>query len=123
VLLVHLLMPLLLLASLFYFWYPCIACLRSAVNVCDFPVVSAAVALCSLCEFLLLLLVSLLNVAVFSTVYSGGPTADGIHDDAVVPAAAVISDFNCIPALAVIHTVLAVPLSLSFLLLLAFLLL
>jgi hypothetical protein len=62
--------------------------------------------------------VSLLNVAVFSTVYSGGPIADDIHDDAVVPAAAVNSDFNSIPAFAVIHTV-----SLSFLLLFAFLLL
>ena len=52
---------------------------------------------------------SLLNVAVFSTVYSGGPTADEIHDDAVVPAAAVISDFNSIPAFAGIYTVLGVP--------------
>ncbi len=58
------------------------------------------------------LLVSLLNVAGFSTVYSGGPTADDIHDDAVVPVAAVISDFNIIPAVAGIHTVLAVLLSL-----------
>jgi hypothetical protein len=33
----------------------------------------------------------MLNVAGFSTVYSGGPTADDFHDDAVVPAAAVIS--------------------------------
>jgi hypothetical protein len=68
------------------------------------------------------LLVSQLNVVVFSTVFSGCPTADDIHDDAVVPAAAVISDFNSIPAFAVIHTVLAVLLSLLFLLLLAFLL-
>ena len=60
---------------------------------------------------------ALLNVAVFSTVYSSGPTADDI------PAAAVISDFNSIPAFAGIHTVLAVLLSFSFLLLLAFLLL
>ncbi len=60
---------------------------------------------------LLLLLVSLLNVAVFYTVYFGGSTADDIHDDAVVPAPAVI------------HTVMAVLLSISFLLLLAFLLL
>ncbi len=66
---------------------------------------------------------SLLNVAGFSSVYSGGPSADDIHDDAVVPAAAGISDFNSISAFAVIHTVLAVLLSLSFLLLLAFLLL
>jgi hypothetical protein len=66
--------------------------------------------------------VSLLNFAVFSTVYSGSPTADDIHDDAIVPAAAVISDFNSISAFAGIHTVLAVLLSLSFLLLLAFLL-
>ncbi len=56
---------------------------------------------------------SLLNVAVFSTVYSGSPTADGIHDDAVVPAAVVIFDFNSIPAFAVHHTVLAVLLLLS----------
>ncbi len=68
-------------------------------------------------------MVSLLNVVVFSTVYSGGPTADDIHDDAVVPAAAAISDFNSIPAFAGIHTVMGVLLSLSFLLLLAFLLL
>jgi hypothetical protein len=45
------------------------------------------------------LLVSLLNVAVF---FSRGPTADDIHDDAVVPANAVISNFNSIPALAVV---------------------
>jgi hypothetical protein len=51
------------------------------------------------------LLVFLLNVAVFTTVYSGGPTADDI------------------PAFASIHTVLAVLLLLFFLLLLAFLLL
>jgi hypothetical protein len=69
------------------------------------------------------LLVSLLIVAGFSTVCSGGPTANDIHDDAVVPAAAVISDFKSISAFAVIHTVFAVLLSLSFLLLLAFLLL
>ncbi len=68
---------------------------------------------------MLLLLAFLLNIAVFSTVYSGGPTADDIRDDAGVPAAAVISDFN----LAGIYTVLAVLLSLLFLLLLAFLLL
>ena len=37
---------------------------------------------------------SLLNVAVFSTVYSGGPTADDFHDDAIVLAAAVISDLT-----------------------------
>ncbi len=55
---------------------------------------------------------SLLNVAV-STVYSGCPTADDIHDDAVVPPAAVIFDFNNVPAFAVIHTVLAVLLLLS----------
>ena len=64
---------------------------------------------------------SLLNVDGLSTFYFGGPT--DIHDDAVVPAAAVISDFNSIPAFAGIHTVLAVLLSFSFLLLLAFLLL
>ncbi len=80
------------------------------------------IAYCSSCEYLLLFPVSLLIVAVFSTVYSGGPTADDIHDDAVVPAAAVISDFNSIPAFDGIHTVLAVLLLLSFLLLLAFLL-
>jgi hypothetical protein len=52
-----------------------------------------------------LLLVSLLNVAVFSTVAdfptacSGGPTADDIHDLPVAPAAAaVISNFNSVPA-------------------------
>ncbi len=66
---------------------------------------------------------SLLNVAVFSTVYSSCPTADDIHDDAIVPAAAAISDFNSIPTFAGIHTVLAVLLWLLFLLLLAFLLL
>jgi len=61
--------------------------------------------------------VSLLNVAVFSTVFFGGPNAVDIHDDAVVLAAAVISDFNSMPAFVVIHTVLAVLLSLSLLLL------
>ncbi len=65
---------------------------------------------------------SLLNVAVFSTVCSSGPTDDDIHDDAIAPAAAAISDFNSIPALAGIHIVLAVLLSLSFLPLLASLL-
>ncbi len=44
-------------------------------------------------------------------------------DDAIAPSAAVISDFNRISAFAGIHTVLAVLLSLSFLRLLAFLLL
>jgi hypothetical protein len=49
---------------------------------------------------MLLLLVSLWNVAVFSavadfpTACSGGPTADDIHDVPIVRAAAVISDFN-----------------------------
>ncbi len=66
---------------------------------------------------------SLLNVVVFSTVYSSGPTADNIHDAAIVLAAAAISDFNNIPTSAGIHTVLAVLLSLLFLLLLVFLLL
>jgi hypothetical protein len=54
------------------------------------------------------LLVSLLNVAVFATAYSGGPAAYDILDDVIVPAAAVISEFNSIPAFAVIRTVLAV---------------
>ncbi len=58
---------------------------------------------------------SLLNVAVFSSVFSSGLTADDI------PAAAVISGFNRIPAFAGVNNVLAVLLSLSFLLLLAFL--
>ncbi len=65
---------------------------------------------------------SLLNVVIFSTVSSSGQTADDIHDDANVPAAAAISDGSSIPAFAGIHTVLAV-LLLLFLLLLAFLLL
>jgi hypothetical protein len=53
---------------------------------------------------MLLLLVSLRNVAVFSAVAdfpnacSGGPTADDIHDVPIVHAAAVISDFNGVPA-------------------------
>jgi hypothetical protein len=64
-----------------------------------------------------------LNFVVFSTVYSSVPTADDIHDDAIVPAAAAISDFNSIPAFAGIPTVLAVLFSLIFLLLLALLLL
>ena len=50
---------------------------------------------------------SLLNVAVFATAYSGSPAAYDI-DHAIVPAAAVISDFNSIPAFTVIRTVLAV---------------
>ncbi len=65
---------------------------------------------------------SLLNVAVFSTVCSSGPIADDIHDDAIAPAAAAISAFNSIPALAGIPTVLVVLLFLSFLWLLASLL-
>jgi len=52
--------------------------------------------------------VSLLNVAVFATAYSGGPAAYDILDDVIVPAAAVISEFNSIPAFAVIRSVLAV---------------
>jgi hypothetical protein len=47
---------------------------------------------------------------------SGGSTADHIHYDAIVPAAAVISDFNRIPAFAGILIVLRVLLLLSFLL-------
>ncbi len=57
---------------------------------------------------------SMLNVVV---------PADAIHDDAIAPAAAAISEFNSIPAFAGIHIVLVVLLSLLFLLLLAFLLL
>ncbi len=55
-----------------------------------------------------------MNVVVFSTLYSSGPTADDIHDGAIVPAAAAIPDFNRIPVFARIHTgtVLAVLLSL-----------
>ncbi len=90
-----------LLASILCCWCPCwcnywcwlfstisgslaVAGPSPAVDVCDFPIVSAAVAECASCEFLLLLLVPLKNVAaVFSTVCSGGPTVDDIHDDAV----------------------------------------
>ncbi len=43
---------------------------------------------------------SLLNIVVFSTVYSSSPTADSIHDDANAPAAAAISEFSSIPAFA-----------------------
>jgi hypothetical protein len=100
-----------------------VAGLPSAVDICDVLIVSATVSKFSNCEFLLLLLVSLLNIVVFSTVYSSRPTADSIHDDGNAPAAAAISDFNSIPAFADIHTVLVVLLSLLFLLLLAFLLL
>ncbi len=91
---------------------------------------------------------SLLNVAVFSTVAdvpivcSGGSIANDIHDVPTVPAAAVIFDFNSVPAVvglpacycqlqyfckhpafSGVHIGLAVLLLLSFLLLLAFLLL
>jgi hypothetical protein len=89
-------MLVLLLGNIYYF-----AGLPSAVDVCD---IFAAVAKCSSCEFLLLLLVSLLNVAVISTVAdcrtvcSGGPTAFDIHDVPIVPAAAGISDFNSVSA-------------------------
>jgi hypothetical protein len=75
-------MLLLLLANLYYFWLLAVEGLPSAVDVCHVPIVSSAVVKCSSCEFLLLLLVSLLSVAVFSTVAdlpnvcSGGPTAD-----------------------------------------------
>jgi hypothetical protein len=97
---------------------------------------------------LLLLLVSLLNIAVFSTVIlltfllsdSGGPSDVDIHDVPIVPAAPVISNVNCVSAvvdhavaslllkasplfLASLPTVLAVLLLLSFLLLFAMLLL
>ncbi len=123
-----------LLASILCFWCPfwCYYCcwlvstissflavvgLPSAVDICDVLIVSATVSKFSSCEFLLLLLVSLLNIVVFSTVYSSSPTADSIHDDANAPAAAAISDFNSIPAFADIHTVLVVLLSLLFLLL------
>ncbi len=41
---------------------------------------------------------SLLNVVIFSAVNSSGPSVDDIHDDAIVPAAAAISDFNSISA-------------------------
>jgi hypothetical protein len=93
---------------------------------------------------LLLSLVSLLNIAVFSTVLlltfllsdSGGPAAVDIHDVPIVPAAVVTSDVNCVPAVVVhsrccftafesiltfasVPTVLAVLLLLSFLPLLA----
>ncbi len=40
----------------------------------------------------------LLSVADFSTACSGGPMADVIHDVPIVSAAAVISDFNSVPA-------------------------
>jgi hypothetical protein len=96
-------MLVLLLANLYYFWLLVVAGLPSAIDVCDVPMVSAAVAEWFSCEFLLLLLVSLLNVAVFSTVAncptvcSGGPAADDILDVPIVPAAAVISDFNSVP--------------------------
>jgi hypothetical protein len=59
----------------------------------------------------------LLNVAVFSTGYSSGPTADDIYDDAIVPANAVISDScfcwhaYCVggPVVVFIHAVACVP--------------
>ena len=63
------------------------------VDVCDVPIVSAAVAECSSCMFLLLQLMSLLNVSVFSTVadfptvFSEGSDAVDIHDVPIVPAA------------------------------------
>ncbi len=101
------------------------------------------------CELLLLMLVSLLNIYVLSTVLlptfllsdSGGPTAVVIHDIPFVPATVIISAVNNVPAVADLHprssiitfssnptfasipSVLAVLLLLSFLLLLAFLLL
>jgi hypothetical protein len=64
--------------------------LRSAVDVCDVPIVSAAVAYCSSCEFMLLLLVSLLYVVVssavadFLAVCSGGPTTNDNYDVPIV---------------------------------------
>jgi hypothetical protein len=91
-------MLLLLLANLYHFLLLSVAGLPSAVDVCDVTIVSAAVVKCTSCEFLLLLLLSLLsllNVAVFSTVAdcttvcSGGPTADDIHDVTIVSAAVV----------------------------------
>ncbi len=70
---------------------------------------------------------SLLNVVVFSTVYSSSPTADAIHYDAITPAAVLLLLPSVILTafllLMGIHTVLVVLLSLLFLLLLAFVLL
>jgi hypothetical protein len=79
--------------------------LPSAVDVC--PYCLPCCFQCSICELLLLLLVSLLNIAVFSTVPlptfllsdSGGPTAVDIHHVPIVPAAAVTSAVNAVPAL------------------------
>ncbi len=71
------------------------------MDVYDVLTVSAAVALVtSSCYTVLLLLVPLLNFAVFSTVAdfptvcSAGPTADDIHAVPIVPAADVISDLT-----------------------------
>ncbi len=96
-----------------------IACLPSAVDVCDVPIVSSAVAQCSRwespllwgpcyccwcpCWMLLASLLSILAVLLLMT--------SMMNDDVVVPAAAVISNFNSIPAFGVIHTVLGVMLS------------
>jgi hypothetical protein len=108
VLLASLLMLLLLLANIYYFWLLAVAGLPSAVDYCDVPVVSAAVVKCTSCEFLLLLLpycwcpcLILLSSLLLLTVLlsgSGGPTAVDIHDVPIVPAAAVISDLNSVPA-------------------------
>ncbi len=58
---------------------------------------------------LFLFLASLSFCLLNTSVYSGGPTADYIHDDVIFPGAAAISDFNSIPAFAGIYTVLGVP--------------
>jgi hypothetical protein len=42
----------------------------------------------------------LLSSLLYCTVYFSGPTADDIHDNAFVPAAAVICNFNSILAFA-----------------------
>jgi hypothetical protein len=104
VLLVSLQKPLLLLATHYYVF---LAYLLLLVSLLLLTSVMFPLSLLLLLNVLVpaILLVSLLNVAVFSFVSSGGPTSDDIHDDAGI------------------HTVFSVLLLLSFLLLLAFLLL
>jgi hypothetical protein len=66
---------------------------------------------------MLLLLVSLLNIAVFSTKLlltlllsdCGGPAAVDIHYVPIDPAAAVISDVNSLPALVGLPCTLLLP--------------
>ncbi len=99
-----LLASLLMLVLLFYFWHPCCWGSPSPVDVFDVTIVSAAVAdvlvmsSCCCCWCPCWMLLSSLLFLNFFLFASGGPAAVDIHDVLIVPAAAVISDVNSVPA-------------------------